>query len=142
MSNYVNSLPSLIDVGRGTSLNPLSQKVGVEDRTKNSVDAAQSGQEIALNKSKEIDSKEIESKEVDISEALNVISDFAKNSMKNVSFNNDNSSGKTVITVFDKETNEVISQFPSEKIIKMAEKIKDLQNELSDLSGLLIDDVV
>ncbi|MCJ8321027.1 MAG: flagellar protein FlaG [Colwellia sp.] len=141
MSNYVNSLPPLVDVGRSAPLNPPNQ-VDVGGRAKNSVDAVQSGQEIALNKSKEVESKEVESKEVDISEALNVISDFAQNSMKNVSFKNDNSSGKTVITVFDKETHEVISQFPSEKIIKMAEKIKDLQNELSDLSGLLIDDVV
>jgi uncharacterized FlaG/YvyC family protein len=44
-----------------------------------------------------------------------------------------------VITVTDKKTQEVINQFPSEKIISMAEKIQALHQEVESISGLLID---
>jgi len=158
MGNNVNSLPPSVDVGQVTSFSQSHPKAAIDLSAENNAKQVQSGQEFALNKSNESkiaeieeikaedveknDVEEAEAGETKIEEALNLVSNFAQNSMKDVSFENDNSSGKTVITVFDKKTSEVISQFPSEKIIKMAEKIKDLQDEISGLSGLLIDDVV
>jgi len=155
MSNNVNSLTPSIDVGQITPHKQPQQKAEIEPSAESNAKSLQSGQEFAyLNKNKESKAAEIEGnkaeasetkteiEETEIEEALDLVSNFAQNSMKDISFENDNSSGKTVITVFDKRTSEVISQFPSEKILKMAEKIKDLQDEISGLSGLLVDDVV
>jgi flagellar protein FlaG len=61
------------------------------------------------------------------------------NTNTQVAFSNDNSSGKTVIIITDKETQEVINQFPSKKLISMAERIQDLHREAESISGLLID---
>lgn len=78
----------------------------------------------------------------EIEEALTVVSDFMSATSKNIDFSNDSSSGKTIIKIFDKDTKELISQFPSDKIISMAEKIKNLHQEIESTSGLLIDNHV
>ncbi len=75
----------------------------------------------------------------DVEKALDIVSSFFQSTSKQVDFSSDNSAGKTVITVTDKLTQEVINQFPSEKIITMAEKIQALHQEVESISGLLID---
>jgi len=87
-----------------------------------------------INKQQENDVKEEE-----VNKALDIVSEFMSNSNKQVAFSNDNSSGKTVIIITDKETNEVINQFPSKKLISMAERIQNLNQEAESISGLLID---
>ena len=77
--------------------------------------------------------------EQEINHALEIVSNFMHNSNKQVEFSKDNSSGKTVIIITDKETQEVINQFPSEKIISMAKRIQNLNMEAESISGLLID---
>jgi len=83
--------------------------------------------------------QESDVKEGEINQALDIVSAFMSNSNKQVAFSNDNSSGKTVIIITDKETNEVINQFPSKKLISMAERIQNLNQEAESISGLLID---
>lgn len=75
----------------------------------------------------------------DVEKALDIVASFLHSTSKQVDFSSDNSAGKTVITVIDKKTQEVINQFPSEKIISMAEKIQALHQEVESISGLLID---
>jgi flagellar protein FlaG len=75
----------------------------------------------------------------DVEKALDIVASYLSSTMKQVDFSSDNSAGKTVITVIDKETQEVINQFPSEKIVSMAEKIQQLHQEAESISGLLID---
>jgi flagellar protein FlaG len=77
--------------------------------------------------------------EDEVNEALEVVSTYIKNAFKDVAFSNDTNSGKTVIKVTDKETQELISQFPSDKILSMAKKIKSLHQEIEAVSGLLVD---
>ncbi|MFT7005685.1 MAG: flagellar protein FlaG [Colwellia sp.] len=81
--------------------------------------------------------KEVSSEEVE--KALDIVASFLHSTSKQVDFSRDNKAGKTVITVTDKKTQEVINQFPSEKIISMAEKIQALHQEVESISGLLID---
>ena len=83
--------------------------------------------------------KEIEASPDNVEKALDIVTSFLHNTSKQVDFSSDNNAGKTVITVIDKETQEVINQFPSEKIILMAEKIQALHQEVESISGLLID---
>jgi len=75
----------------------------------------------------------------DVNKALDIVASFLQSTSKQVDFSSDNKAGKTVITVTDKETQEIINQFPSEKIISMAEKIQALHQEVESISGLLID---
>ena len=77
--------------------------------------------------------------EEQIEEALETVSDFLSNSYKHVGFSSDDSLGRTIIKVTDKQTQELISQFPSEKALEIAAKIKNLHTEVEDVSGLLLD---
>ena len=54
-------------------------------------------------------------------------------------FETSNDSGDYVIKVIDKDTNDVIRQIPSEEFLRVAEKIKDLSEQLSYTQGLLFD---
>ncbi|MBU2869977.1 flagellar protein FlaG [Colwellia sp. E2M01] len=103
------------------------QSIGVTSEiTEESTEAAKSAEESKLTV-----------EEVD--KALEVVASFLQNTSKQVDFSSDNNAGKIVITVTDKDTQEVINQFPSEKIISMAEKIQSLHQEVESISGLLVD---
>ena len=54
-------------------------------------------------------------------------------------FETSNDSGDYVIKVIDKDTKDVIRQIPSEEFVRVAEKIKDLSEQLSSAQGLLFD---
>lgn len=94
--------------------------------------------ESLVNKTEKVNAKE-EVTEEEVAQALEVVSSFINSTQKQVDFSRDNNAGKLVITVTDRETQEVINQFPSEKIISMAEKIQALHQEVESISGLIID---
>jgi len=92
---------------------------------------------IAERKAESTEQQKIDSEEVE--KALDIVTSFLHSTSKQVAFSSDNKAGRTVITVTDKKTQEVINQFPSEKIISMAEKIQALHQEVESISGLIID---
>lgn len=77
-----------------------------------------------------------------LSAAIDIISSFIEPQIRNVNFTQDESSGKTVVKVFDTQSKELIKQFPSEEVLELSEKIKGLQNEIANKTGILIDDKV
>ena len=118
---------------------------------KNTIDIT-SNKENNIGKSAQSNNKELtisenlteasQKKEISLEEtekALEIVTSFLQSTLKQVDFSSDNNAGKTVITVLDSKTQEVINQFPSEKIISMAEKIQALHQEVESISGLLID---
>ena len=80
--------------------------------------------------------------EDELSQAIDLVSEFINQPPRNVNFLQDDDSGKTVVKVFDANSQELIKQFPSEEILSMAEKIKSLQQEIGAKSGLFINDTV
>ena len=59
---------------------------------------------------------------------------------RNLEFHIDNDSGRTVITVRDTKSNEVIRQIPSEQLLEISSRLKELQkgnNENSSATGIL-----
>ena len=75
----------------------------------------------------------------ELTAAINIVSDFMNQPPRNVSFSQAESSGKTIVKIFDTNSQELIKQFPSEKIIDMAERISKLHQEIEKAPGLLID---
>ncbi|REL30288.1 flagellar protein FlaG [Thalassotalea euphylliae] len=78
----------------------------------------------------------------DLTDAIETVSSFIEPQIRNVNFTQDDSSGQTVIKVFDAQSRELIKQFPSDEILELAERIKGLQDEVVDRTGILIDDKV
>lgn len=80
--------------------------------------------------------------DVDIQQAVDVLNQAVALEQRSLSFSIDDASGRSVIKVIDFETDELIKQIPSEELLKVAQDIKRLQEEMGQSIGLLIDNKV
>lgn len=55
--------------------------------------------------------------------AVTKLNDFVQTVQRNLQFNLDDTSGKTIITVVDKQTSEVVRQIPDDVAIKLAQDL-------------------
>lgn len=67
------------------------------------------------------------------------LSDFVQAVERDLSFTVDDDTGDTVIVVKDRQTDEVVRQIPSEAVLKLAQKLLELQEELEGLKGNLLE---
>lgn len=88
-------------------------------------------------------SAEIEKREsVDISAeqietAVSQLSEFVQNNSRQLNFSVDEGSNKQVVKVTDSESGKVIRQIPTEEVLKLSERLQDLQTEVGTAVGLL-----
>jgi flagellar protein FlaG len=78
----------------------------------------------------------------ELQQAVDVINQAVALEQRSLSFSIDDVSGRSVIKVVDFETDELIKQIPSEELLKVAQDIKRLQEEMGQSIGLLIDNKV
>jgi flagellar protein FlaG len=93
-----------------------------------------------LGEDKKAEEAESQEQSVNISDAMKTISEFINMPVRTVNFTQDDGSEKTVIKIFDSESNELIRQFPSEEILSIAQRIIDLQQDISQKTGILLDE--
>ena len=93
-----------------------------------------------LNKDKLAQEAESLDQSVNVSDAMKTISEFINMPVRTVNFTQDDGSEKTVIKIFDSESNDLIKQFPSEEILSIAQRIIDLQQDISQKTGILLDE--
>jgi flagellar protein FlaG len=74
-----------------------------------------------------------------VEEALQVINKAAVFEQRSLSFMVDEASGRSIIKVMDKTNDQLIRQIPSEELLKVAQDIKKLQEEMGQSLGFLID---
>ena len=91
-----------------------------------------------LNKDKLAQEAESLDQSVNVSDAMKTISEFINMPVRTVNFTQDDGSEKTVIKIFDSESNELIKQFPSEEILSIAQRIIDLQQDISQKTGIFL----
>lgn len=77
-------------------------------------------------------SEQTRSSESDLKSALDTLNDFASNNGATLNFSQDDETGKTIVKIVDKETDQLIRQIPSEEAIAISKSI-------SKMAGLLID---
>ncbi|HCY86167.1 MAG TPA: flagellar biosynthesis protein FlaG [Desulfobacteraceae bacterium] len=78
-------------------------------------------------------SESISAKEVE--EVLEAFQDLSETIQTKLSFSVDDNNNEIVVKVFDKESNELIRQFPSEEMLA-------LQDKMTDLAGFLFNENV
>lgn len=74
-----------------------------------------------------------------VDEALQVVNKAAVFEQRSLSFMVDEASGRSIIKVMDKTNDQLIRQIPSEELLKVAQDIKKLQEEMGQSLGFLID---
>jgi flagellar protein FlaG len=75
-----------------------------------------------------------------VDESINELNNSAQVVSRNLEFRIDQESGRTIITVRDSSSKEIIRQIPSEKLLEISERLKDLQtsnNTSGTNSGIL-----
>jgi flagellar protein FlaG len=60
---------------------------------------------------------------VKLQEAVTKLNDYVQNIQRTLSFSVDKETGRTVVKVYDSETNELIRQIPPEETVKLAASI-------------------
>ncbi|MEP0177495.1 MAG: flagellar protein FlaG [Paraglaciecola sp.] len=73
----------------------------------------------------------------EIEVAVTQISEFVQASSRQLNFSVDEDSNKQVVKVTDAESGDVIRQIPSEEVLKLSERLQDLQTEVGTAVGLL-----
>lgn len=83
-----------------------------------------------------------ENTDTGIEEAIEEIRDFANLQNRQLDFSVDEDSQRRVIRVLDAETGDMIRQIPSDEVLKLAERIKELQTEVGAAVGVFFNKAV
>jgi flagellar protein FlaG len=78
--------------------------------------------------------REAQSNQTALREAVDQINDYVQTVQRDLSFSMDDESGRTVISVIDSGSGELIRQIPSEEVIALAAHLQDM-NQDSVASG-------
>ncbi|MBU2877981.1 flagellar protein FlaG [Aliiglaciecola lipolytica] len=118
---------------------PVSVNVSEQNQLRNEQKAvaefAQNGQE----KERQADNNASNNESsLNIESAVSEISDFLQATNRQLSFSVDEKSERQVVKVTDSESGEVIRQIPSEEVLALSERIKDLQSDVGSAVGVLL----
>ena len=72
----------------------------------------------------------------EISKAVNEINEIVQSIQRDLSFNLDEDSGKTVIRVVNSESGELIRQIPSEEVLAIASHLREFQEDVVSHNGI------
>lgn len=64
-----------------------------------------------------------------LASAVSEINDYVQNIQRSLQFTVDEASGKDVVTVLDKDTEEVIRQFPSDEVLAIARQLAEQKGD-------------
>ena len=96
----------------------------------------QNTQDLAQSAEKDVSTERRLSSE-EITAAVEGLSDFANTTNRQLNFSIDEGSDKQVVKVTDAESGEVIRQIPSEEILRLSERLRELQSDLGATVGIL-----
>ncbi|MEE2001193.1 MULTISPECIES: flagellar protein FlaG [Alkalimonas] len=113
---------------------------GAEVRSKAENESKQNERLAPLEPVKATKPESVSRKELD--EAVEVMNNAVAIQERSLSFSIDDASGREVIKVVDFKTSELIRQIPSEELLKVAQDVKRLQQEMGRSIGLLVDSKV
>ena len=93
-------------------------------------------QDLSKSAEKEESTERVLSSE-EISKAVEGLRDFAQTTNRQLNFSIDEDSEKQVVKVTDAESGKVIRQIPSEEVLRLSERLRDLQSDLGATVGIL-----
>ncbi|MCU4674764.1 flagellar protein FlaG [Catenovulum sp. 2E275] len=73
-----------------------------------------------------------------IENALSQVTDFIQLQNRQLNFSFDEDSNRSIIKVTDSDSGDVIRQIPSEDVLKLAQRIKELQTDAGEAIGVLV----
>ena len=77
-----------------------------------------------------------------MSDAISRVESFLQGQNRNLAFSIDENTERSVVTVLDSDTGDVIRQIPSEELLVLAKRIQELQQDVGSRVGVLINNQV
>lgn len=121
------------------------EKVDVSDDAKSDNSSAKAEQNLAAKSAQnaqalnsDADIKQREESVVELEQALGDIGEYLQNRNTQLAFSVDEATDRSVVTVKDATSGDVIRQIPSEEVLKFAERINELQSEFGSSAGILL----
>jgi flagellar protein FlaG len=139
--NFLQIGRNLADAGRdqtGAGQASSSQAIVVKENSNSAVlsERQQNAQDFSKQAEKEDRAERVLSSE-EISAAVEGLSDFAKTTNRHLNFSIDEGTDKQVVKVTDAESGKVIRQIPSEEILRLSERLRELRSDLGATVGIL-----
>nr|WP_252736166.1 flagellar protein FlaG [Aestuariibacter sp. A3R04] len=78
----------------------------------------------------------------DVEVAAREVEAFLQVQNRNLAFSVDEETKRSVVTVKDSESGDVIRQIPSDEVLRLAERIKNLQEDVGSSVGVLVNNQV
>lgn len=101
------------------------QAAGVSNAAEDSIQNSKSIEALSLQKAENSEQDQVQ-KEKQLEGAVTKLNDYIQNVQRDLEFQTDQTSGKTVITVVDRQTSEVVRQIPDDVALRLAQ---DLQQD-------------
>ena len=77
-----------------------------------------------------------------LSDAISRVESFLQGQNRNLAVSIDENTERSVVTVLDSDTGDVIRQIPSEELLVLAKRIQELQQDVGSRVGVLINNQV
>ena len=90
----------------------------------------------------EADIREEVSNGVELDDAIVKVESFLKVQNRDLAFTIDENTNRSVVTVKDSTSGDVIRQIPSEEVLKLADRIQELQQDVGNSVGVFINNQV
>jgi flagellar protein FlaG len=123
---------------RSLSQTRIEENLNQRNLEKNSTPSAE---DIQAN-SDSADNFQREGRSQDLDVAVQEIQSFLQVQNRNLAFSIDDDTKRSVVTVKDSSSGDVIRQIPSDEVLRLAERIKDLQQDIGSSVGVLLNNKV
>ena len=122
----------------------ISQELDSENKSKNTNadELIASNDQFSTQVSRIIADNESSEAKITLDEATKKVESFLKTQNRDLAFSIDEETNRSVVIVKDAQSDEVIRQIPSEDVLELAERIKDLQNDIGQTVGMFVDQQV
>nr|WP_216600879.1 flagellar protein FlaG [Alteromonas sp. 07-89-2] len=144
MAPVQNEAPSVSEL----NANRNGQQTGEQSQLANQAKQAQfSGTNVdeqnnAQASGQQADNKNVERNGAQLDEAVAKVESFLKVQNRDLAFTIDEETNRSVVTVKDSQSGDVIRQIPSEEVLKLAERIQELQQDVGNSVGVFINNQV
>ena len=71
--------------------------------------------------------------------AISEVNEFVQTRNKQLNFSVDDDSGKQVVKVTDSDSGDIIRQIPTEEVLSLSRRIKELQMDVGSAVGMFFD---
>ena len=112
------------------SATPIAQDISDEKASSDSQINLDRGLSLAKESTQTVDN------ELEVATAVAEVSSFVRSKNQDLTFSYDEESNRSIIKVTDASSGDVIRQIPSEEVVKLSERIKELQSDVGESIGL------